>query len=177
MKALLRLALLGVLLLAASPGVSERRAEACSFSFLVFFKENSVELYLPRVELMIRDFARYFLDGAIVGCGRLGPGNWAVVIGSHADDPGVRDQCALSLARGHAVRARLVALGIPEGALAIEASGNRRPLVPAAPGTHELQNRRVELIVVGADEIAYGSGPYPRWQRWRWMGDDCPPAR
>ena len=72
---------------------------------------------------------------------------------------GTRDQCALSFVRGHAVRARLTALGIPEASIAVEAFGNRDPV----PGP-DLLKRRVQIDTVEAEDIEERS-PYPRMRK------------
>ena len=53
----------------------------------------------------------------------------------------------LSLRRAQTVAAELVRRGVPQSAIAIEAFGDTRPLVPTAPGVREPQNRRVEIIL------------------------------
>ena len=53
----------------------------------------------------------------------------------------------LSLRRAQTVAAELVRDGVPTAAIAIQAFGDTRPLVPTAPGVREPQNRRVEIIL------------------------------
>lgn len=53
----------------------------------------------------------------------------------------------LSLRRAQAVMAELVSHGVPKAAIAVQAFGDTRPLVPTAAGVREPQNRRVEIIL------------------------------
>ncbi len=53
----------------------------------------------------------------------------------------------LSLRRAQTVAAELVRDGVPNTAIAIQAFGDTRPLVPTGPGVREPQNRRVEIIL------------------------------
>ncbi|WP_376096252.1 hypothetical protein ACE7GA_04535 [Roseomonas sp. CCTCC AB2023176] len=167
MKGFLLSAALGVVLLAAAASLPSGRAEACSRGFRVFFGERSDEI-TERGSQMLDEFVRYFRyqrtpteNEARVGCGPLPPGDYRVLIRANADDPGTRDQCALSLARGHAVRARLALLGIPEAFIAVESFGDRRRLVSWRDGTRDAQNRSVEIEVV-ATRVVEERSPYPR---------------
>jgi outer membrane protein OmpA-like peptidoglycan-associated protein len=45
------------------------------------------------------------------------------------------------------VSAELVRLGVARSAIAVQAFGESRPLVPAADGVREPQNRRVEIVL------------------------------
>ncbi len=45
------------------------------------------------------------------------------------------------------VRARLLALGVPEAAIVEAARGKENPRVPTADGVREAKNRRVEIVL------------------------------
>ncbi len=53
----------------------------------------------------------------------------------------------LSMRRAQAVKARLLALGVAENEISIDAKGEREPLVPTEDGVREPQNRRVEIAL------------------------------
>ncbi len=99
--------LLGVIALGGTFLLSTSQAEACSRTYLVFFIEPGLTSVSPRGDQALEEFVRFFSDqrpsdptGPVSTCGPLPPGDWKVVVAAHADDPGARDQCALSLARG-----------------------------------------------------------------------------
>jgi uncharacterized protein (TIGR02001 family) len=62
----------------------------------------------------------------------------------------------LSELRARAVKAELIAQGIPEGAIAIAWKGEREPLVPTPDGVAEPRNRRATIVISAAlmDEAA-----------------------
>jgi OOP family OmpA-OmpF porin len=51
--------------------------------------------------------------------------------------------------RAEMVRDELAKRGVPAGAIEIAAFGEERPLVPTEDGVREVQNRRVEIAIVG----------------------------
>ena len=64
----------------------------------------------------------------------------------HADRSGTDTyNQALSMRRAEAVKVRLLALGVAESEISIDAKGEREPLVPTEDGVREPQNRRVEI--------------------------------
>ena len=66
----------------------------------------------------------------------------------HADRSGTPQyNQRLSQRRADAVAAELVRRGVPRNAMAIQAFGESRPLVPTADGVREPQNRRVEIVL------------------------------
>lgn len=66
----------------------------------------------------------------------------------HADRSGTPDyNMRLSQRRAEAVRAELVAQGVPANAITISARGETQPLVQTADGVREPQNRRVEIVL------------------------------
>ena len=71
-----------------------------------------------------------------------------IVVVGHTDSVGtdpVND--ALSRKRADAVRALLIARGLPAEAIVAEGRGKREPLVPTADGVAEPRNRRAEIVV------------------------------
>lgn len=69
-----------------------------------------------------------------------------VSVAGHTDRSGSEAvNLAASRRRAEAVRARLIALGIPRSAIAVSAFGESRPIVPTEDGVREAQNRRVEI--------------------------------
>jgi hypothetical protein len=160
----------GIIVLGGLSLLPAGSAVACARDFPVFFTELGSDTIHPRSDQMIDGFVSFLRDQRlpdpaypVSSCGPLRPGDYKVVVLAHADDPGIRDQCTLSFARGHAVRARLIALGIPEASIAVEAFGDRRKLIPTEPGIGDPQNRRVNLMIVDASSIEDRS-PYPRWR-------------
>lgn len=66
----------------------------------------------------------------------------------HADRSGTDAyNLKLSQRRAEAVRAELIAQGVPANQIAIFAKGEKEPLVQTADGVREPQNRRVEIIL------------------------------
>jgi outer membrane protein OmpA-like peptidoglycan-associated protein len=53
----------------------------------------------------------------------------------------------ISLARAEAVKAALVAKGMPASAISTRGEGKSKPLVPTPDGVKEPQNRRVEILL------------------------------
>lgn len=160
--------LLGIIVLSGLSLLATGQAKACSRDFLVFYNEPGSTSISPRAAQIIEEFVSYFRirsfpDPArsLGSCGLLPPGDWKVVVMAHADDPGIRDQCALSFARGHAVRARLAALGVPEASIAVEVFGDRSKRIQTPAGARDVQNRRVHLGIVEGENIVEGSS-YPR---------------
>ncbi len=71
-----------------------------------------------------------------------------IQVSGHADRSGTPQyNQGLSLRRAESVAAELVRDGVPRGAIAIQAFGDTRPLVPTAAGVREPQNRRVEIVL------------------------------
>ena len=82
------------------------------------------------------------------------PSKWSssevtrVVIFGHADRAGPSDyNDRLSLMRAEAVKSELIAAGVPEMAIYVQAYGERKPLVKTRDGTLQQLNRRAEMIV------------------------------
>jgi Cu-Zn family superoxide dismutase len=63
------------------------------------------------------------------------------------------------LRRAETVRAQLIARGVPASAISVASYGEDRPLVPTEDGVREVQNRRVEIAVVGVMVPATAAAP------------------
>jgi outer membrane protein OmpA-like peptidoglycan-associated protein len=71
-----------------------------------------------------------------------------IEVAGHADRTGTAAyNLALSRRRADNVAAELVRDGVPKAAIAIQAFGDSKPLVPTGPGVREPQNRRVEIVL------------------------------
>ena len=85
--------------------------------------------------------------GAMVEAARAGR-TVRVIINGHADRAGTDAyNRGLSLSRADAVRARLLARGIPADHISVNAFGESRPRVGTPDGVREPRNRRVEVTV------------------------------
>ena len=72
-----------------------------------------------------------------------------IVLSGHADKSGANDYNAkLSEARLAAVKAALVAKGVPAGNINIRSYGENKPTVETEDGVREPQNRRVDFLFV-----------------------------
>lgn len=106
-------------------------------SFLVFFDWDRSGI-TAEADSVLRDAAAYAKTTGAVKIGAAG----------HADRSGrVGYNMALSKRRADAVRARLLALGVPESEIGVAAKGESDPLVPTEDGVREPQNRRVEIVL------------------------------
>jgi len=103
--------------------------------FMVFFDWDRDEI-TPQASAILDNAA-----SAYQTCGQA-----QVMIAGHADRSGP-DQYNVGISQRRAanVRSYLAGRGIPDGVMAIEASGESRPLVETADGVREPQNRRVEV--------------------------------
>ncbi len=71
-----------------------------------------------------------------------------IQVSGNADTSGTKQyNQGLSLRRAETVAAELVRDGVPRAAIAIQAFGDTRLLVPTGPGVREPQNRRVEIVL------------------------------
>ncbi len=106
-------------------------------AFTVLFDFNSTDVLRGEEDAIAR-VAEAAKDGADV----------SVILAGHADRAGpVWYNEALSRKRAEAVRAALVARGVPGEAISVTAFGERRPLISTPDGTREHRNRRVEIII------------------------------
>ncbi|MEQ1888480.1 MAG: OmpA family protein [Alphaproteobacteria bacterium] len=75
-------------------------------------------------------------------------GSVRIAASGHADRSGSDEyNQALSMRRAAAVKERLLALGVLESEIVIDARGESEPLVPTDDGVREPQNRRVENVL------------------------------
>ncbi len=109
---------------------------------------------LPRNFLVFFDFDRSDIsaeaDTILSDAVAYAKANGAVRIAAsgHADRSGSDEyNMALSMRRGNAVKARLLALGVPETEITVAAKGESEPLVATEDGVREPQNRRVEIVL------------------------------
>lgn len=89
---------------------------------------------------------------AVAYLDRMEPAIWLscldeVYITGHTDRAGsAASNLELSLRRAEAVRAALVARGVPESLLSVRGVGESDPFVPTADGVARPENRRVEIL-------------------------------
>lgn len=77
-----------------------------------------------------------------------------IVIGGHTDRAGSQSYNErLSWRRAEALSRALIEQGVAAERIAINAFGERRPLVPTPDGTREMRNRRVEVMVGPAPQL------------------------
>ncbi|MDP1670928.1 MAG: OmpA family protein, partial [Alphaproteobacteria bacterium] len=106
-------------------------------AFLVFFDFDRSDV-TSEADAILNDAATYAKTTGAVRIGATG----------HADRAGSDAyNMALSMRRANAVKARLLALGVPESEISIDARGESDPLVPTEDGVREPQNRRVEIVL------------------------------
>ncbi|MBN9540724.1 MAG: OmpA family protein [Reyranella sp.] len=91
----------------------------------------------------------------------------------HTDTSGSEQyNMALSLRRANAVKAALVKEGVPDGAISVVGRGEQGLLVQTGDNVREPQNRRVEIVIVGApmaaatpmDDAAYCRALAAKWR-------------
>ena len=112
-------------------------APAPARTFLVFFDFDRADL---------TDRARQIIAEAATNAQRVG--TTRIEVSGHADRSGTPQyNQRLSERRAAAVAAELERRGVARSAMAIQAFGESRPLVPTADGVREPQNRRVEIVL------------------------------
>ena len=83
---------------------------------------------------------------------------------------------ALSLRRANSVKNELVRQGVPADAIAVIGKGESNPLVATGDGVREPQNRRVEIVIEGAqmstttvfsDPRSYCKALSDKWREYR----------
>jgi outer membrane protein OmpA-like peptidoglycan-associated protein len=120
-----------------SPVAPPAAAPAPARTYLVFFDFDRADL-TDRARQIIADAAQ---ASTAVQTTR-------IEVAGHADRAGTPQyNQRLSERRARAVGQELVRLGVPAGAINIQAFGESRPLVPTADGVREPQNRRVEIVL------------------------------
>ncbi|WP_439597026.1 OmpA family protein [Falsiroseomonas sp.] len=106
-------------------------------TYLVFFDFDRADL---------TDRARQIIAEAATNSQRAG--TTRIEVSGHADRSGTPQyNQRLSERRAAAVAAELERRGVARSAMAIQAFGESRPLVPTADGVREPQNRRVEIVL------------------------------
>jgi outer membrane protein OmpA-like peptidoglycan-associated protein len=106
-------------------------------TYLVFFDFDRADL---------TDRARQIIGEAATNSQRVT--STRIEVSGHADRSGTPQyNQRLSERRAAAVAAELERRGVPRSAMAIQAFGESRPLVPTADGVREPQNRRVEIVL------------------------------
>lgn len=122
---------------APAPAPVDDEPAALPRSFMVFFDWDRSDV-TAEADAILNDAAAYAKTTGAVRIGATG----------HADRSGTDEyNMALSMRRANAVKARLLALGVPESEISIDAKGEREPLVPTDDGVREPQNRRVEIVL------------------------------
>jgi outer membrane protein OmpA-like peptidoglycan-associated protein len=120
-----------------APAPAPAAAPAPARTFLVFFDFDRADL---------TDRARQIIAEAATNAQR--GGTTRIEVSGHADRSGTPQyNQRLSERRAQAVAAELERRGVARSAVAIQAFGESRPLVPTADGVREPQNRRVEIVL------------------------------
>jgi outer membrane protein OmpA-like peptidoglycan-associated protein len=92
----------------------------------------------------LTDAARRVLDEVAEDYRRVGTGS--LTVAGHTDRKGsAAYNMQLSQRYADAVRDYLLSIGVPAGAITVEAHGESRPLIETRDGVREPQNRRVEI--------------------------------
>lgn len=120
-----------------APAPPPAAAPAVARTYLVFFDFDRADL---------TDRARQIIGEAATNSQSVG--STRIEVSGHADRAGSPQyNQRLSERRAAAVAAELERRGVPRAAMAIQAFGESRPLVPTADGVREPQNRRVEIVL------------------------------
>jgi len=106
-------------------------------TFHVFFDFNRASL-TPEGARVVREAAAVFRQ---TGSARIDVTGYTDLSGSNEYN------LALSNRRADAVKAALIAAGVPRSAVAESWRGKANPRVPTPDGTREPQNRRVEIVI------------------------------
>ena len=142
-----RIGLLAGTLLAAVPvtaalPVAQVQAQAVLSSYTVSFALGSAALDAAARETVAQAAAAF----------RAGEPTRIELVG-HADTTGNADfNQQLSARRADAVRAALITAGVPSGAIAVDAVGDTRLIVPTGPNVAEAANRVVVVDLIGPEE-------------------------
>jgi outer membrane protein OmpA-like peptidoglycan-associated protein len=116
---------------------AEVEAAALPRNFVVFFDWDRSDIS-TEADTILSDAVAYAKAN----------GSVRIAASGHADRSGSDEyNMALSMRRGNAVKARLLALGVPESEIIVSAKGETEPLVATEDGVREPQNRRVEIIL------------------------------
>lgn len=121
-----------------APPPAPAPAPAPARNYIVFFDFDRADLKSD-AQTVVRQAASGFKNSQ---------GVTRIEATGHADRSGTPAyNMKLSQRRAEAVRAELVAQGVPANAITISAKGETQPLVQTADGVREPQNRRVEIIL------------------------------
>jgi len=123
---------------AAAPApVDAPEPPALPRNFLVFFDWDKADI-TPEAAAILKDAADYAKAN---GAAR-------IMATGHADRSGSDAyNMALSMRRAEAVKRQLIANGVGESDIGLDAKGEAEPLVPTEDGVREPQNRRVEIVL------------------------------
>lgn len=117
--------------------VAEPEPAAMPRNFQVFFDWDKSDI-TPEAAGILRDAADYAKANSAT----------RIVATGHADRSGPEPyNMALSMRRAEAVKRQLIANGISESEIGVDARGETDPLVPTEDGVREPQNRRVEIVL------------------------------
>ena len=102
-------------------------------------------------------------------------GSARITATGHTDTSGPESyNMALSLRRANSVKNELVRQGVPADAIAVVGKGESQPLVATGDGVREPQNRRVEIVMDGAqvstvfsDPRSYCKALSDKWREYR----------
>jgi len=123
---------------AAPPPPAPAAAPAPARNYIVFFDFDKADLKSD-AQTVVRQAAQGFKNST---------GVTRIEATGHADRAGTPAyNMKLSQRRAEAVRAELIAQGVPANAITIAAKGETQPLVQTADGVREPQNRRVEIVL------------------------------
>jgi OOP family OmpA-OmpF porin len=121
-----------------APPPAPAPAPAPARNYIVFFDFDRADLKSD-AQTVVRQAASGFKNSQ---------GVTRIEATGHADRSGTPAyNMKLSQRRAEAVRAELVAQGVPANAITISAKGETQPLVQTADGVREPQNRRVEIVL------------------------------
>ncbi|MCD6075779.1 MAG: outer rane beta-barrel protein, partial [Rhodospirillales bacterium] len=123
---------------APAPAPVAAPAPAPARNYIVFFDFDKADLKSD-AQTVVRQAAAGFKNSQ---------GVTRIEATGHADRSGTPAyNQKISQRRAEAVRAELVAQGVPANAISISARGETQPLVQTADGVREPQNRRVEIVL------------------------------
>jgi len=106
-------------------------------NFLVFFDFDRSDIS-PDAAVVLKDAADYAKAN----------GATRIMATGHADRSGSDEyNMALSMRRAEAIKRQLIANGIGESEIGLDARGEADPLTPTEDGVREPQNRRVEIVL------------------------------
>jgi outer membrane protein OmpA-like peptidoglycan-associated protein/opacity protein-like surface antigen len=120
-----------------APAAAAIAPAAVSRSYIVFFDWDKSAL-TDRAKQIIADAASASKKVAVT---KIEVNGYTDTSGTPAYNKG------LSVARANAVKAQLIADGVPAGEIVVVGYGDTHLLVPTAAGVREPQNRRVEIIL------------------------------